>query len=259
MSGNQTPNPYAPPSDPGNGGSEAAGAPQFGQRSPDWSPQAERQDQQAQSPWPVYGQSSWTGSSTPMGQQSPVQPPFPNAGMVPVGPPPGRGGAIALLVSGIVTMVVLAPILFVTLLLSGIGMDRIIETGLQTSNGGEVFVGETGILGVTALEGTAETCTLTSTSGEEIPMAFETESGGMFVARGLTDDRYTIQCTGLPAGTSLMVMDGEFMSDLVGSSLAAFGWATLVGVIGLGMLIAGIIWLVKRNKARRAFYEGIPY
>ncbi len=266
MSGNDSTNPYAPPpGDPKDGGGKE---PQFGQRSDSWSPNP-GPDTGPESPWPVYGQNYGAPSqgalpqsqqtAWPLGQQVPIQSPFPGAGMVPAGPPPSRGGAIALLVSGIVTMVLVAPILFVTLVLSSIGMDRIVEIGMATQNNGQVAVGSTGILSVTPLDGDADSCQLVAPNGEVIPMTYEIDSGGMFVARGLTEDVYTVECEGIPPGASVMAVDGEFMSDMVGGTMAAFGWSTLVGLIGLGMLIAGIIWLVKRNRARRAFYQGLPY
>ena len=266
MSSNDSPNPFAPP--PGAPQDKGVQEPQFGQRSDSWRADG-APDAQPQSPWPVYGQASAVpgqgidpqGQQTAwqQGQQTQIQPPFPGPGLVPAGPPPSRGGAIALLVSGVVVMVLVAPILFVTLFLSGIGMDKIVEIGMSTQNSGQVTVGSTGILMVTPLDGEADSCQLVSSSGEVIPMTYELDSGGMFVARGLTENTYTVECEGIAPGASVMAVDGEFMSDVVGGTMAAFGWSTLVGIIGLGMLIGDIIWLVKRNRARRAFYQGVPY
>lgn len=269
-------NPYGP-----------SGQPQFGQRSDSWSSgsSAPSGEPEQQSPWPVYGQTGQPSSNTPAGgpysstansqsswspngqnpgtasyQASPPATPFIPAGARPTGPPPSRGGAIALLVVGIVTMVIVAPIVFFSVLVGGVigGMDLTNLSSFTTTNGGEVTVDETGTILLSASGTMPDSCQLLDESGSAYPMAIDNDVNNSFYASQLVPGTYTVDCAGA-SGTSFTVMGGDMINAAGSSGLAAFGWGSLVGVIGLGMTIWGIVWLVKRNRARKAYFAGMPY
>ena len=60
---------------------------------------------------------------------------------------------------------------------------------------------------------------------------------------------YTLSCetTGNP---SLVGMTGVDASQLTGAVMRGFGWGTLLGILGIAMVIAGIVWLVRVNRRR---------
>lgn len=153
-------------------------------------------------------------------------------------------------------MIIVAPVIFITVLLSGIGVERMVDGSIQTTNGGVVVVDESGVLAVSPLSGSADACVLTSESGGQFELYYELESGGAYVGRNVPAGDYTINCTGVPEGAQLMVMDGAFLASVASTSVSAILWASLVGVIGLGLTIWGIVWLVKRNKQRKQYFAG---
>ena len=59
-----------------------------------------------------------------------------------------------------------------------------------------------------------------------------------------------------------MAISGVTADDLVGAGMSGVAWATGIGILGLILLIAGIIWLVVTNRKRsqiRATQIGSPY
>ncbi len=281
--GSAGPNPYGSPSDGENAGGSSLPEPEYGQRSDNWSnpyaPQAPTPEPGTQStPWPVYDQGA-PGSQSPQagagipGQpvqpgpaahpympygQSPGATPYPAPMGAPLGEAPKRGGAITLLVSGIVVMLILAPIVFVSLILSGIGVSRIADGSMTAVNGGTISVDSSGIVGVAPLTGEAYGCVLESSQGDMITMVNESNTG-IFVSRGLDSDTYTVSCDGVGPSAELLVMTGDQINDLVSSSLRALGFAAIIGITGLIMLIAGIIWLVNRNGKRKEYFRNVGY
>lgn len=178
---------------------------------------------------------------------------------VPNGEMPSRTGAILTLIGGIFLMVIVAPIVFFSLVMGAVGMDRIVEGGMQTTNGGTMNVGSTGVVAVLPLAGDATSCELTDSSGGTTELYYEAQSGGTHVGRGISEGQYTIECEGVPTGSELMVMDGSVLAEIVDGTVKALVWATVIGLVGLATTIGGIIWLVKRNQARRAYLQGRPY
>ncbi|WRS30341.1 hypothetical protein U6G28_01205 [Actinomycetaceae bacterium MB13-C1-2] len=300
---NWTPKPDGPPN------SQVPGAPQFGQRSETWSPGGQNNGAAPDvpdSPWPVYGelgsngQPGASGGQFPPGQygqpggqsqqgpypgqnsypprqgpyyggQYPSQDQYPQGqygtptpysqgqNPAPTGEMPSRTGAILTLVGGIFLMVIVAPILFFSLVINAVGTDRLMEGGLQASNGGVMNVGPAGVVAVLPLSGEATSCTATDSTGTATEMYYEVESGGTYVGRGLVEGQYTIECEGVPTGAALMVLDGTVLGEIVDGTVQAIVWATVVGLAGLGLTIGGIIWLVRRNQARKAYLRGRPY
>lgn len=218
----------------GSGGQE----PQYGQRSPNW--QGEQQTNA--SPWPVY---------SPQGRQEPT------FGAPQGGPPqysqppklPGRGWPIFTLVMGAITAVIIAPIVFIAAVVSGINFDSIVDGSINVYNGGEVSVDETGTLALIPQNQTPMNhCTLTG-SGEEYDIYVESDSG-LVVGRGLVPGTYTVDCD-VPDGTVMLAFNGDDISSLTSRTVSGLLWASAVGIAGIVLLIVGIVWLVRRNRERR--------
>ncbi len=336
MSGNEPVNPYGPPepggeqspaeapaapqfgqrsenwTPPSNGGAggQVPAAPQFGQRSETWMPGGQNSSAASNgqgNPWPVYGEAgnqSQPGASQgqfPAGQYGqpggqapqgpyPGQNPYPQQGgqypgnqyppqsqypQAPYAAPtpysqgqnsvstggemPSRTGAILTLIGGIFLMIVVAPIVFFSLVMNAVGVDRLMEGGLQATNGGTMSVGSAGVVAVLPLSGEATSCLATDSAGNSTELYYEVQSGGTYVGRGLAEGEYTIECEGVPSGSELMVLDGTVLGEIVDGTVQAVVWATVIGLVGLALTIGGIIWLVKRNQARRAYLQGRPY
>lgn len=299
MSGNEPDNPYSPPNGgptpdqpqadrPQYGERsenwtahqpEAPSAqPQYGQRSESWTPGGPSAQEQPPTPWPVYGQnaaphrqqSPYGGAPQPQypGQQYPQQQvpqygtPTPYGGSTqptPAGQLPGRTGPVLTLIGGVVLMIIVAPMIFFSSFMGNIGLDKLTDGSLLTTNGGTVEVSGDGIIAIASAAGTPESCQLTSGSGQVTDLHPETEAGGAFVGRGLTKGSYTVECKGIPAGSEMVVMDSKFMGGLVKNTMSALGWSALAGLIGLGATIGGIIWLVQVNSKRRAYTQGRYY
>lgn len=148
-------------------------------------------------------------------------------------------------------MVVIAPIVLISLVLSGFGIGNIVDSSMRAANGGTVVVDDTGAVGVALSSSDPYSCTLTSESGVVIEMTPEVD-GAIVAARGLTPGgEYVLTCEGVTGAETLVVLDGHTMESMVPSSMRALGWASLVGVVGLGVMVGGIVWLVRRNRSRR--------
>ena len=197
---------------------------------------------------PQYGSGGAGAYPTPRG---PVNP----AGNFPQ-QLPSRTAPILLIVLGAVMMLLIAPVVMVAVLLSGVGLNQIVDQSLQTTNGGAVTVDATGTLGVITTSNGPVTCALENQAGstQMIPEV----DGAMLVARNLTPGEYVLNCEGLSASDAIVVLDGGALESVFPATMTAFGWATAVGVLGLGVLIGGIVWLVKRNKARKAMMPRHP-
>lgn len=169
---------------------------------------------------------------------------------------PGRGVQILLIILGAVMMVIVAPIVLVSMLLGGMGMSNIVEQSLQAQNGGTVTVDESGMIGVAASSNAVISCSLEGDSGT-IEMVPEVD-GAVLVARGLTPGQYTLNCDGLGPADALVIFDGGALENMLPATMRALGWSSVVGVGGFAVLIWGIVWLVKRNRQRKAMMPTYP-
>ena len=239
-------------------GSPNPQTPQSSQYSPGGAPSGQFQPgpQQPQNPYGAspYGPGPQGGTPYSAGGPQNVPGGYPG-GYAPSAPLPSRTGPILTIVGGAILMVVIAPIVLVAVMLSGIGLSSVVENSMQATNGGSLVVGESGAIGVATTSTLPQTCTLSQEGQGSIEMQPELD-GAMLVARGLTPGEYTLSCTGMTSADSIVVFDGETLDGMLPSTAAALGWASAVGVLGLGVLIGGIVWLVKRNGARRAVMMG---
>lgn len=235
--------------------------PAFGQRSENWSASQEPPASPVQGdgrPWPVYNPQGTDQPYMPQPQYGQAAPsPYGGPAMVPPMAPmgvrgPSRAGAIWTLILGIVMAVIVAPIVALAVTIGGMNLDQLANGSMETTNGGEVSVDDTGVVALFSGTGTAlSNCTLTGADDKEWPMYMES-SYSMVVGRGIPAGTYTVDCD-TSMGASLLVFGGDDLENIVGSAVGAVGWATLVGVAGVVMTIVGIVWLVRRNRARREF------
>ena len=195
----------------------------------------------APTPQPVYG-------STPF-QTGPQPPHYPAPGGVSQ-PLPSRTGPILTIVSGAVIMAILAPIVLVSLILSGVGITDVVENSMRAANGDTITVDETGAVGVVTTSSNATSCTVEGPSGSVVMV--EEMEGTVLVARDLTPGPYTVSCEGVDPSDTVVILNGATLAGLVPSATRAFVWASVVGVGGFVVMILGIFWLVKRNRERRA-------
>ncbi|MDO5719997.1 MAG: hypothetical protein Q4P05_04620 [Actinomycetaceae bacterium] len=206
---------------------------------------------------PGYGQQPQQGYGYPQAGQVPPQ--YPGQYQTPNVDMPGRGLPITLIVLGIVTMLIIAPIVFIGGVavgsISGVMDNFDPESGSTVTNGATVEVDSMGFYGV-VITGSADevTCALNGENGEvELPReeSGEAAQGALFMGENLPAGTYELQCANVPDGAQLVALDSALISNVfsaVGKSTLAAG---VVGVIGLALMIWGIVKLVKVNKRRR--------
>ncbi len=243
---------------PGNTQNQGTGQqpPQFGQRSENWQqPQAPKQE----SPWPVYS----PGSTATPPQNFPQQPPVPTFGGPAPGVPapqgypgggvppqlPGRGWPIFTLVLGVVMAVLIAPGVLFGMVLSGINFESIADGSINTFNGGQVQVDDTGTVALLPQnQSSMNSCVLTGDGGEyEI---FAEADTGIVVGRNITPGAYTLDCDA-PEGLALFAFNGDDISGIISKAMAGMLWSSVIGVLGVVVAITGIVWLVRRNGQRK--------
>lgn len=254
--------------------------PRYGRRSDEWTPepQAPSAADPASTPWPQYGQLSdqapassgvpaagpyATGSTTgapssqpygapaaqPYGAPYGASQPVPGPG-VPAQDLPGRGGAIAMIVGGIASMLIIAPVIFFIALLSGLNLGEIARTAEPIRSGQTITVSEAGTYTVIGNAGDVYSCTLTDSAGTSHDMDYYASTSPTFWAQGLTPGDYVVDCA-TEGRAELVGIGGLDVNDAVSSTLAAMGWSALVGFIGLILTIWGIVKLIRVNRRRR--------
>ena len=255
--------------------------PRFGQRSPGWTPEPGEPDQSGTpggSPWGQYGtrpgQSStgtpWPryGETAPQAgpAAAPQTPPFdqyrqtpgsmpgpqgwPYATPGPVsGPLPSRAGAVVLVVVGVVVATVIAFATFIGVALAGMNFQEVMDSATPVANGDTVHVDATGTYLVVDSQGGDLSCDLRPSSGA--PISLEETSGysSMVMGSDIPAGAYTLSCE-TTGNSSLVGMTGVDASQLTGAVMRGFGWGTLLGILGIAMVIAGIVWLVRINRRR---------
>ncbi|MDO5729462.1 MAG: hypothetical protein Q4P71_07560 [Actinomycetaceae bacterium] len=251
------------PSNGGFGDEARPEQPRFGRRAedePGYVPPTQPPQTAPQHPnysQPGYGQQPPQGYGYPQPGQVPPQ--YPGQYRAPYVELPGRGLPITLIVLGLVTMLIIAPIVLIGGVavgsISGV-LDKIDpESGSTVTNGATVEVDSIGFYGVVIPTSADEaTCVLSGENGTiDLP---RDENGGaaqgtLFVGQNIPAGTYELQCANLPDNAQLIALD----SALVSSLFSALGKSTLaagvVGVIGLALMIWGIVKLVKVNKRRR--------
>lgn len=197
-------------------------------------------------PWPQYGQEG----------TMPAQGGYPGAAyagpavMPPMNLPSRAPGAIMIVV-GLLMMLIIAPVIFAVIAISGINTELPEDANTaQISNGGTVEVGQNGQYTILFSEGEASACTMTNTDGDVYDMHTFAGANNYYTATDLPAGTYRIDCEGLPSGAQIMGMDVS-AGDITKSSTNGLIWSTVVGVSGTIIMIIGIVLVVKANGRRR--------
>jgi len=87
-------------------------------------------------------------------------------------------------------------------------------------------------------------------AGQSHAMQKRDGTGSLFSAEGLKRGSYTIECTGVSDTATFIGVpfSGGVLESSARNSLI---WSTVVGVTGVGVLILGIVLVVRTNKRRR--------
>lgn len=233
--------------------------PRYGQRSEGWSPQPDNEPAEPATPWPVYapGGGSGQADSPPAqwqgGSAAPPPSPFGSAIPVPTTEPPKRGWPVFTLVAGIVLSVLIAPAVFFAVMMSGFNFDSFIDGSVNAVNGGTVTVDETETIALLpANQDPMTTCDLTS--GGTTHTIHQEVDTGLVVGRGISPGTYDVSCD-IPEGAPLLVFTGDEIGDLFSKTLAGMLWGSVIGFAGVVTLIVGLVWLVRRNRARREYFR----
>lgn len=250
--------------------------PRYGRRSDEWTPEppAPSATDAASTPWPQYGQLSNQGatasSATPnagaysapsTGQPystpgaapgTPYGAPYgaPHTGGQPAPLLPGRGGGIALLVGGLVTMLIIAPIVFIGFLLGGMNLGEIARSATPVTSGQTITISEDGSYTVIANSGDVYGCTLTGASGDAQQMTYYVSTSPTFWAQNLTPGDYVLECQ-TEGSVDMVGIGGLSVDSATSATLSALGWSALVGFIGLALSIWGIVKIIRVNRKRR--------
>ncbi len=234
--------------------------PQYGQRSPGWAPESPQQGgsgagaapSSSQTPWPQYGQTSHPSPGAPWPQAG--QPS--GGGYPPAGPPsapavalPSRAGSIATLVAGAVLMVVIAPIVFFSVMFGGMNISDLMSSAATVQSGDTVQVDESGTYIVTSLDDASLSCTLTGQDGTVLQLQNAAGESTVAMGSGIPAGSYTLDCGA--SSTSMVGMTGASVDSVAHASIQAVLWATVIGIVGLVALIVGIVMLVQVNRRRR--------
>lgn len=211
-------------------------------------PFAGQQPDQPATPWPQYGQQAAPEQSgSAYGQQA-----VPAAYAA---PPqlPSRVPGVLCIVLGLVLMIIVAPVVFFSTAVSSIADEfSNAASGVQRlSNGGGVTLeSQDGYFLQVVPPDTATACSLTDSGGQSYAMQKQDSSGSLFSAEGLRPGSYTVECAGASDTATFIGLpfSGDILQNSARSSLI---WSTVVGVAGVGVLILGIVLVVRTNKRRR--------
>ena len=186
---------------------------------------------------------SYPGAAAPQGYGAPAP--------VVMSKLPGRGGAITTLVLGVVLMVFIAPIVFFATMIAGVaGTDGNAVKGGTTANGSVVTVTADGIFMVRADAHKDPSCSLVGADDKSYELEPYAGSEDVYLAENLPAGSYVLQCDGIASGANITAFNAS--PEVVTKVFALpFVWGTVVGVVGLILLIVGIVLLVKVNGKRR--------
>ena len=186
---------------------------------------------------------SYPGAAAPQGYGAPAPVAMPKL--------PGRGGAVTTLVLGVVLMIIVAPIVFFATMIAGVaGTDGNAVKGGTTANGSVVTVTADGYFTVTASSPKDPACSLIGADGKSYKLESYAGSDSMYVASGVPAGSYVLQCDSIASGANITAFNAS--PEVVAKVFAMpFVWGTVVGVVGLILLIVGIVLLVKVNGKRR--------
>lgn len=182
------------------------------------------------------------GGSVPQGYGAPA----------PVAAPtlPGRGRAVTTLILGVVLMVVIAPIVTFAMMFAALaGTEGGSIKGGTTANDGVVTVTADGHFMVRGDADKNPSCSLIGANVSYELVPYEREEG-VYMASDVPEGSYRLDCTAIPSTDSIVAYNAtpEVVRD---TFTMPFLWGSIVGVVGVIVLIVGIVLLVKVNGKRR--------
>ena len=148
-------------------------------------------------------------------------------------------------------MVFIAPIVFFATMIAGVaGTDGNAVKGGTTANGSVVTVTADGIFMVRADAHKDPSCSLVGADDKSYELEPYAGSEDVYLAENLPAGSYVLQCDGIASGANITAFNAS--PEVVTKVFALpFVWGTVVGVVGLILLIVGIVLLVKVNGKRR--------
>ena len=174
-----------------------------------------------QSAMPANG-TSYPGAAAPQGYGAPAPVAMPKL--------PGRGGAT--MIAGV----------------AGTGSNSV--QGGATANGSVVTVTADGDFTVMASSSKDPACSLVGADNKSYKLEPYAGSGNTYVASGVPAGSYQLKCDGIASTEKINAFNA--LPEVIAKVFAMpFLWGTIVGVVGLIVLIVGIVLLVKVNGKRR--------
>lgn len=203
---------------------------------------------------PSYGPAGQPGAVPTNGTSTRVpQPRRAYGAPAPVAMPklPGRGGAVTTLVLGVVLMIIVAPIVFFATMIAGVaGTDGNAVKGGTTANGSVVTVTADGVFMVRGDAHKDPSCSLIGADDKSYELEPYADSEDVYLVEHVPAGSYVLQCDGIANGANITAFNAS--PEVVAKVFAMpFVWGTVVGVVGLILLIVGIVLLVKVNGKRR--------
>jgi hypothetical protein len=151
-----------------------------------------------------------------------------------------------MLVAGVVLMLVVAPVAFFGSLAGGLNLDELFRSASTVATGSTVEVDQSGTYIVSSPSGDAISCTLTGNDGTVLQLQ-STDESSVAMGSGIAPGSYTLDCG---ASTGLVGMTGVSADQLTSAGVRAVMWSTVVGLIGLALVVVGIVMLVRVNRRR---------
>lgn len=262
--------------------------PRYGQRSPDWTPEPTEPDREDRSgtgtpwkqygtrsgedsgtPWPKYGETSAGSGPTGEPRQSGPQPasgpsgqgrggpwapqgwpqPSPGSAAPAPGPLPSRAGAVVLLVLGVVVATIIAFAAFIGVALAGMDFQDVVNSATPVANGDTVEVDTSGSYTVVDTEGGRLSCDLRSSDGTDTALDGVSGYTSMVMGSDIPSGSYTLSCQ-TTGNASLVGMTGLDASQMTEAVMRGFTWGTVLGFIGIAMVVGAVVWLVRINRRR---------
>lgn len=210
-------------------------------------PEAPSPGQGGQAQGPAYGQQAPYAAPGPQAPYGAA----PQYGYLPNGAPapklPGRGGPIALIIIGILTSLIIAPLAFLGGILGGMDIGSMVDNVKPVSSGSTVSVDQSGALMISTQSGELTSCSLEGAGGTH---QMELVSRNTFFAENISQGDYVVECVG-SGSSNLMVISGLNTDALTNAGVSGLAWGTGIGILGLLLAIGGIVWLVIVNRRRR--------
>lgn len=172
---------------------------------------------------------------------------------------PSRVGPVLTGIGGVLLMLIVAPVVFIVTAFSGMNLSSMINSAQEVASGDTVTVDSSGGLIVSAHPDVYSCSVTPSAGGEAVPLSRLDSASGAWSVFGLAPGDYTLSCVGEAGLGQLAAFSGVSPDDITDGAISGLTWGSVVGLIGLVVLVVGIVWLVKVNRRRRAIVSATPW